>query len=81
MPFFISKSRSLFIGVTTPLALNKERVLMIGDSVGDVKAAHSAGVMIASVLWDSYAKDKVLTMNADYVFHTVDELRRFLDQD
>ena len=58
--------------------LNKDRVLMIGDSVGDVKAAHSAGVMIASVLWDSYAKDKVLTMNADYVFYTVDELEKFL---
>ena len=58
--------------------LNRDRALMIGDSVGDVKAAHSAGVKIASVLWDSYAKDRVITMKADYIFHTVDELEKFL---
>ena len=60
--------------------LNKDKVLMIGDSVGDIKAAHSAGVKIASVVWDSLSKDKVLTMNADYLFHTVEELEKFLKE-
>jgi HAD superfamily hydrolase (TIGR01509 family) len=58
--------------------LNNERVLMIGDAVGDVKAARSAGVKIASVLWDSYAAEKVKTMGSDYYFHSVEELGKFL---
>ena len=58
--------------------LSPENVLMIGDSPSDIKASHSAGVKIASVLWDSYSKEKVLEMKSDYVFHTVIELREFL---
>ncbi len=58
--------------------LEKDDVIMIGDSPSDVKAAHAAGVKVASVLWDSLAKDHVLQMNSDYVFHTVAELKDFL---
>ncbi len=58
--------------------LDKERVLMIGDAVGDVKAAKSAGVKIASVLWDSYAAEKVKAMQSDYYFNSVEELKKFL---
>ncbi len=58
--------------------LQPEKVLMIGDSPADIKAAHEAGVKIASVLWESYAKDEVLKMQSDYVFHSVDELKRFI---
>ena len=54
------------------------KVLMIGDSPSDIKASHKAGVKVASVLWDSYSKVKVLEMNSDYVFHTVAELQYFL---
>jgi HAD superfamily hydrolase (TIGR01549 family) len=60
--------------------LNNENVLMIGDSVGDVKASKEAGVKIASVLWDSHREEKVKTMKSDYYFHSVDELREFLNQ-
>ena len=60
--------------------LPPEKVLMIGDSVSDIKASRDAGVKIASVVWDSYAKDKVLKLGSDYVFHTVDELRRFISE-
>ena len=52
-------------------SLRKEEVLMVGDSVGDVKAARKAGVKIAVVLWDSYTKEKVLQMKTDYAFNTV----------
>lgn len=55
-----------------------EEVLMVGDSVADVKAAHEAGVKIAAVLWDSYGKEKVLKMETDYVFHDVRELHEWL---
>lgn len=61
-------------------SLKPNDVLMVGDSVGDVKAAHEAGVKIASVLWDSYAKEKVLQMKSDYVFHNVQEFYTWLRQ-
>ncbi|OGU75355.1 MAG: phosphatase [Ignavibacteria bacterium RBG_16_34_14] len=59
--------------------LNKEKVLMIGDSVGDIKAAREAGVKIASVVWDKYVKEEVLKQGSDYLFHSVDELKEFLE--
>jgi HAD superfamily hydrolase (TIGR01509 family) len=58
--------------------LDPERVLMIGDSVSDVKASREAGIKIASVLWDSYGKEEVKALYSDYYFHTVEELREFL---
>ena len=60
-------------------SLSKDEVLMIGDSPADVKAAHAAGVKVASVLWDSYSKEKVLTLKSDFVFHSVEELKKFLE--
>lgn len=64
-------------------SVRKDEVLMVGDSVGDVKASLEAGIRIAAVLWDSYAKKKVLRMRTDFVFHNVDEffvwLRRQFD--
>ena len=58
--------------------LNKNEVIMIGDSPSDIKAAHSAGIKVVSVLWDNLAKHHVLKMDSDYVFYTVDELKNFL---
>jgi len=61
--------------------LNRDKVLMIGDAPADVIAARGAGVKIASVVWDSYAKQRVLDMKSDYVFETVDELMFFLESE
>ncbi len=58
--------------------LKKERVLMIGDSVSDVKASKEAGVKIASVLWDSYGIEEVKMLQSDYYFHSVEELNFFI---
>jgi HAD superfamily hydrolase (TIGR01549 family) len=58
--------------------LKPERILMIGDSVSDVKASKEAGVKIASVLWDSYGHDDVKSMQSDYYFVKVKELKQFL---
>lgn len=58
--------------------LKKERVLMIGDSVSDVKASNEAGIKVASALWDSYAHEKVKTPQSDYYFYSVAELKEFL---
>ncbi|MBI2620078.1 MAG: HAD-IA family hydrolase [Ignavibacteriales bacterium] len=59
-------------------AVKPEKVLMVGDSVADVKASHEAGVKIAAVLWDSYGKERVLRMNTDYIFHDVKEFHSWL---
>lgn len=59
-------------------ALASDEVLMVGDAVADVKASHDAGVKIAAVLWDSYAKEKVLQMKTDFVFHDVAEFQSWL---
>ncbi|MBU2635912.1 MAG: HAD hydrolase-like protein, partial [Bacteroidetes bacterium] len=58
--------------------LKEENVLMVGDAVADVKAAHEAGIKIAAVVWDSYSKEKVLQMDVDFVFENVEEFRDFL---
>lgn len=60
--------------------LSKERVIMIGDAPADVKAAKDANIKIASVLWDSYAKDEVLKLESDYIFNSVNELKNFLEK-
>jgi HAD superfamily hydrolase (TIGR01549 family) len=58
--------------------LQSDEVLMVGDAVSDVKAAQEAGVKIASVVWDSYVKEKVLQMETDFVFHNVVEFHDWL---
>ena len=58
--------------------LQPDQALMVGDSVGDVKASHEAGVKVAAVLWDSYGRDKVLQMRTDHVFHNVIEFSEWL---
>ena len=58
--------------------LNPSEVLMIGDAPSDIIAAKQAGVEIASVLWDSYAEEKVRELNGNNIFHSVDELRSFI---
>jgi len=58
--------------------LQPDEVLMIGDAVSDVKAARSAEVPIAAVVWDSYGKENVLAMETDFVFHDVPSFRQWL---
>jgi pyrophosphatase PpaX len=55
-------------------ALTPEAVLMVGDALGDVRASRAAGVKVAAVVWDSYDRESVLLANADFVFHSVDEM-------
>ncbi|MBT8377644.1 MAG: HAD-IA family hydrolase [Ignavibacteria bacterium] len=56
--------------------LKPKKVLMIGDSVSDVKASKEAGIRIASALWDSYGEEKVKTLESDYYFYSVGELKK-----
>ncbi|MFC2133354.1 HAD family hydrolase [Bacteroidota bacterium] len=58
--------------------LERNRVLMVGDSPADIKAARHAGVKNAEVLWDEYAKQRSHDLKSDFVFHTVKELDEFI---
>ena len=60
--------------------IEKSRALIIGDAPTDIKAARAAGIKCASVIWDSYAKEKVLALGSEYVFETVSELFEFLEK-
>jgi HAD superfamily hydrolase (TIGR01549 family) len=60
--------------------LKPNNVLMVGDSAVDAEAAHEAGIEIAAVVWDSYAKEKVLQMKTDYVFYNVEEFHDWLKE-
>ena len=59
--------------------LQPDEVLMVGDAVSDLKAANEAGVAMAAVLWDSYAKEIVMGMDADFHFHSVQEFAGWLN--
>ncbi len=60
--------------VLEAFSLRPEQALMVGDSLADIKASRSAGVRVASVLWDSYDRERVLRAGPDYVFHDVREM-------
>jgi pyrophosphatase PpaX len=60
-------------------SLKPDELLMVGDGVSDVKAAHEAGVKIAAVVWDSYGKEKVLQMKTDFVFNDTTEFQEWLN--
>ncbi len=61
-------------------SLQPDEVLMVGDAVADITAARECGVPIASVVWDSYSKEMVMNAKADFLFHSVDEFRTWLEQ-
>ena len=53
---------------------------MVGDSPADIQVSRAAGVKVASVIWDAYAKKAVIKLNPDYLFNSVAELKEFLKQ-
>jgi pyrophosphatase PpaX len=60
--------------------LKPEQVLMIGDAPSDIKAAKEAGVKVASALWDSYAREKVLKMESDFRLYSVGKLKALIEK-
>jgi len=56
------------------LALQPREALMVGDTLSDIAASRAAGVRMASVVWDSYDKERVMQANAECVFHEVNEV-------
>jgi len=62
------------VKIMNHFSLLPDEVIMVGDSVGDIYASRGAGVRMASVVWDSYDKERVLQENADLLFHSVEEM-------
>lgn len=62
------------ITITNRWGFTKSEVLMVGDAPADIIAARAAGVKVASVVWDSYAREKIPAHNPDFIFTTVEEL-------
>jgi len=62
------------------LSLGPDRVLMIGDTLTDIRCARDAGVKVASVLWDSYDVERIRNASPDYIFETVDEFKEFISE-
>lgn len=60
------------------LNLHPEEALMIGDTSGDVQASRSAGIDVASALWDSYDTEKLKENPGNFNFYSVQELSEFL---
>ena len=65
--------------IMAELGLQPNEVLMVGDAVADIKAANECGVRMAAVVWDSYGKELVVEAKTEHLFHTVEELRRWLE--
>jgi HAD superfamily hydrolase (TIGR01509 family) len=61
-------------------SLKPEETLLIGDAPADILAAQSAGIKVASALWDSYAREKVLQMKSDFRLYSVDELKSLIEK-
>ncbi len=59
--------------------LKRDEVILVGDAPADIYAAQNAGIIGASVLWDSYGKDDVLRIGNDFIFRTVAELTEFFN--
>lgn len=68
-------------GITLALekmGIDNNHALMVGDSFADYAAAREAGIDIASVLWDSYGFNTVITLDSDYKFFSVAEFHQWI---
>jgi pyrophosphatase PpaX len=64
--------------VLSAFGLSPEAALMVGDSAADIAAARGAGVSVASVAWDPFARGGTDLPGADYTFGNVPEFSSFI---
>jgi len=65
--------------VLATFAVRAGRTLMVGDTLGDLRASRAAGVPMAAVLWDSYDRQRLADARPEYWFETVGQFREWLD--
>jgi len=59
-------------------AIDARQTWMVGDSVSDMDAAHTAGVNALAVGWGWQSADVLKTRAPDHLFHAPQELHAFL---
>lgn len=64
--------------VLSAFGLPPAAALMVGDSAADIGAARDAGVPVASVAWDPFARGRSDLSGADYTFGSVVEFSSFI---
>jgi pyrophosphatase PpaX len=60
--------------VLSAFDLEARRVVMIGDSVSDMRAGRAAGVRLGAALWGSLEADEILAFKPEFVFRLPDEM-------
>ena len=50
--------------------MGRDRTFYVGDTVGDIKEGHLAGVKTIAVTWGWHSKEKLETANPDYLIET-----------
>ncbi len=60
--------------------LRPEKVLMVGDTNTDVIASRNAGIRCALVLWDEFSRSKYSNAEADFIFYSVEEFQKFIEE-
>jgi HAD superfamily hydrolase (TIGR01509 family) len=66
--------------VLSALRVRPDETIMVGDSLADIAASREAGVRIASVVWDSFDKDRVIRENSETLFHTVEDMHSWFSE-
>lgn len=61
------------------LGLAPKELLLVGDSVYDLRAGRAAGVHTAAALWGPFDRDRLEPARPDYWLSDIDELRALLD--
>ena len=64
--------------VLSAFGLPPGAALMVGDSAADIAAAREAGVAVASVAWDPFARGRADLPGADHTFGSVEEFSAFI---
>lgn len=59
--------------------LKPEKVLMVGDTNTDVIASRNAGIKCALVLWDDFSRNNYSNAKADFIFYSVEEFKKFIE--
>lgn len=63
-----------------PKAAHGETVIMVGDSVSDIDAAHAANIPAVGVTWGWQSADKLRSHGADHMVDTPNQLLELLIQ-
>lgn len=67
--------------LVTAFGINKKETLYVGDSPGDVKESHEAGIYVAGAAWaPSTDKEKLKAAKPDVLFDSVEDFAAWLAQ-